>query len=137
LKGLKNPNGCDLPVTFYVSIRDSLEHLVQHLYMSNHEIADHTYNHYNLPNENEIWSAMKWLNESGGVPMEEIRGFRAPYLTHDVAQRQKLFKLGLKYDASITEHPSKNQLFPYSLDYGVAVDCSVGTGVCEPRYDRR
>ena len=48
-------------------------HLIQELYMKNHEIATHTFNHVSNPGFEEIVAAKLWLNEVAHVPMNKIR----------------------------------------------------------------
>ncbi|CEO99157.1 hypothetical protein PBRA_001062, partial [Plasmodiophora brassicae] len=132
VRGLSNPNGCDLPVTWYVSVEYTLPHLVRHVYDMNHEIATHTVHHVGLPDRDEIVGCRNWLRDQAGIPEHELRGFRAPYLMHDVRQRRTLHDNGFAYESSINQAADKRQLFPYTLDHGVAIDCSKGTGPCAP-----
>jgi hypothetical protein len=43
---------------------------------------------------NEIVSCKLWLNMTAYVPLEKIRGFRAPYLVHNEQQRTILQQNG-------------------------------------------
>ncbi|KAJ3162791.1 hypothetical protein HDU86_003765 [Geranomyces michiganensis] len=43
--GTKNPNGCHMPYTFYVSSQYTNYHMVQMMYKSGNEIAVHTMSH--------------------------------------------------------------------------------------------
>ena len=45
---------------------------------------------------NEIVAAKLWLNMTAHVPLEKIRGFRAPYLVHNAQQRQILHANGAR-----------------------------------------
>lgn len=47
----------------------------------------------------EIVGAKLWLNQTGYVPLEKIRGFRAPFLIHNPEQRTILQQNGFVYDS--------------------------------------
>ncbi|HVY30240.1 MAG TPA: polysaccharide deacetylase family protein [Polyangiaceae bacterium] len=97
-----------------------------------HEIANHTVNH---PNGGSF-SAMQWTDEiapctaalsdpdSGvGVTVDEVRGFRAPYLAYDSELFGVLTAQGLWYDTSIQScwadgDDGKACAWPYTLDQG-------------------
>ncbi|KAL4425709.1 hypothetical protein ABPG75_009725 [Micractinium tetrahymenae] len=133
-----NRNGCPLPATWFISIEYSQVEFVQQLYMKGHEIATHTYHHVGLPNATEIVSARTWLNQTAGVPLEKVRGFRGPFLLHNEQQREVLEANGFLYDSSITSTwgpgsfspDGAHNVWPFTMDYGVPIDCTIGTGSC-------
>ena len=63
------------------------------------------------------------------MPLEKIRGFRAPYLLHNEQQRATLAAAGFTYDSSITSTWGPNSfspdgahsLWPFTMDYGVPI----------------
>ena len=82
----KNPNGCPIKATFFVSHEWTNYDEVQWIARGGHELASNSISHGNLQGS----SATKWLNEMdgmrrvmakfGNVPEEEIVGIRAPQL---------------------------------------------------------
>ena len=58
----KNPNGCPISATFYVSHEWTDYGLVQSLYSDGHEIASHSISH----SFGEQFSKKKWLKEMAG-----------------------------------------------------------------------
>jgi peptidoglycan/xylan/chitin deacetylase (PgdA/CDA1 family) len=142
----RNANGCGVPATFYISIQYSDPQLIRALYDDSHEIATHSTTHSHRPNRSDIAGARDWLVEQANIPYDQITGFRAPYLNHSSVVRRDLYELGFRYDSSITEQyneqsktspgPGK-RLWPYTMDYGIPQDCSIGSGVCteEERYE--
>lgn len=132
-----NPNGCKIPATWFVSVNYTDYHLVQEAYMLGHEIATHTVNHVADPDIMEIVGAKLWLNQTAHVPLEKIKGFRAPFLIHDNDQRNMLQQNGFVYDSSIPEQfptatspDGSHRLWPYTMDYGLPQRCDLGTGPC-------
>lgn len=130
-------NGCKPPVTWFVSINYTDPHLVQEVYMKGHEIATHTLNHVMNPDVTEIVGAKLWLNSTARIPLEKIKGFRAPFLAHSAEQRYILSQNGFLYDSSIPEpfptptSPSgEARVFPYSMDFGIPQNCALGTAPC-------
>ena len=43
-----------------------------------------------------------FASQTAGVPLGKIRGFRGPFLLHDIAQRDTLAAAGFLYDSTIT-----------------------------------
>jgi len=132
-----NRNGCPVPATWYISVNYTDPALVQEVYMKGHEIATHTMNHVTLPGIDEIVGAKLWLNQTARVPLEKIKGFRAPFLVHNLEQRAMLQQNGFTFDSSIPEvyptptSPAANQkLWPYSMNFGLPQSCHLGTGPC-------
>ncbi|KAL4424145.1 hypothetical protein ABPG75_001446 [Micractinium tetrahymenae] len=132
-----NPQGCEIPATWFVSQNYTDYHLVQEVYMKNHEIATHTLYHVPNPDLFQIVGMKLWLNQTAHVPLEKIRGFRAPFLMHNPDQRKILQENGFTYDSSIpepfptaTSPDGSDRLWPYTMDYGLPQRCDLGTGPC-------
>ena len=137
LDGFKNPNGCNVPATWFTTSTGTVCDLAKKLYDENHEIAIHTVNHKQLDPglpgmEQEMMGARDDLIKCG-IPKEKLVGFRAPYLVHNPEVRGILKKNGMLYDSSIidyissqspTTHSFGQRLWPYSMDNGIAQDCS-------------
>ncbi len=115
-----------------------------------HEIGNHTHSHItsqNGPNysvsqwENEIVTCNEWLvkpaphdsdttnigmgntAEGAGIPAEDIKGFRTPYLYYNDNTFTAIQNLGFVYDCSIEDGyqdtmDGTNYLWPYTLDHG-------------------
>jgi len=136
--GLKNPNGCNVPVTFFTTQQGSDCAKVKEMFEMNHEIAAHTVNHKELRPELEdleyqILGVRDWLAAECGIPKDKIRGQRNPYLTHSPKTREIIAKAGFLYDSTINEYvgygstttpDNENRLFPYTFDNGVVQDCA-------------
>ncbi|KAG4072799.1 hypothetical protein HA402_009622 [Bradysia odoriphaga] len=95
-RGRKNPNGCPITATFYVSHEWTDYGQVQSLYADGHEMASHTVSH----SFGEQFSQKKWTREVagqreilaayGGVKLNDVRGMRAPFLS---VGGNKMFKM--------------------------------------------
>ena len=88
------------------------------------------------PTQDEINGNLIALNTLAGVPMAEIRGFRAPYLNYTVDTLKMLASVEFLYDSSssaavpVTD-PDTDAFWPYSLDYGMANDCLAVDNICK------
>lgn len=144
LAGNRHRNGCGIQATWYTSIAANPDappltkcEYVQALLRGHHEIAIHTFGHSGDPGEEEILRAVDWLHTECGVPMEEMRGFRTPYLQHTQRTFDKLRELGFLYDSSITlpgvdSSQGANHLWPYTMDNGIQQNCAASAGSCDP-----
>ena len=145
IDGFKNPNGCNVPATWFTTSTGTVCELAKKLYDENHEIAIHTVNHAQLDPgllgmEQEMMGARDDLAQCG-IPKEEMNGFRAPYLVHNPEVRSILKKHGMLYDSSIidfissqspTTRSMSQRLWPYTMDNGIAQDCSyTPAGQCD------
>uniref|UniRef100_A0A914XZ44 EGF-like domain-containing protein n=1 Tax=Panagrolaimus superbus TaxID=310955 RepID=A0A914XZ44_9BILA len=128
----KNPNGCPIKATFFVSHEWTNYDEVQWIARGGHELASNSISHSNLQGA----SATTWLNEMdgmrrvmakfGNVPEEEIVGIRAPQLApggdkqFDMMQRS-----GFLYDNSISANPGKENepYWPQTLDHKLSWSC--------------
>jgi len=143
--GHKNPNGCNVPATWFTTSTGTDCALAKKLYDQNHEIALHTVHHAELVPamknmEQEIMGAKTAMIDCG-IPAEAMNGFRSPYLIHNPAVRSILEKNGFLYDSSIDEYVSPEslttnsfgqRLWPYTFDFGIAQDCNwtIPSGQC-------
>ncbi|CAH1960769.1 unnamed protein product [Acanthoscelides obtectus] len=128
----KNPNGCPIAATFYVSHEWTDYSQVQNLYADGHEMASHTVSH----SFGEQFSQKKWTREVagqreilsayGGVKLEDVRGMRAPFLS---VGGNKMFKMlydsNFTYDSSMPIYENKPPSWPYTLDYKLFHDCMI------------
>jgi len=130
-KGLAHSNGCPVVATHFVQNIYTNYHQVQQLYAQGDEIALHTFGHTALASQHEINSGRTVLSTFAGIPLSDIRGFRAPFLNYTNDLIQSVQNLGLAYDSSA---PTIRQdaSWPYTLDNGFSdtdVDCNT-TGTC-------
>ena len=134
-----NPNGDPVKATFFVSLDSLIDYgCVNKLYAAGHEIAIHTMTHSTSTNtglatwRQEIVGCRKALSQYAAIPLDEIVGFRAPYLQFNNAMFQLLGERGFRYDSNLLEWPGSastnaaNYLWPYTLDWGVAQSNSTG-----------
>ncbi|XP_053979906.1 uncharacterized protein LOC128877009 isoform X1 [Hylaeus volcanicus] len=131
-KGRKNPNGCPISATFYVSHEWTDYSQVQNLYAAGHEIASHTVSH----SFGEQFSQRKWsrevagqreiLSAYGGVKLEDVRGMRAPFLSVGGNNMFKmLWDTNFTYDSSMPIYENRPPSWPYTLDYRLFHDCMI------------
>ena len=129
-QGPRNPNGCPVSATFFVSTEYNDYSLTQRMYNQGNEIATHTMNHYADPSAREIIGAVQALSAWGGVPKKDIIGFRTPFLAYSTNTFKFVRGSGLfAYDSSINMDPN-DAYWPYTLDNGPVNECRTGT--CEP-----
>ncbi|XP_011259124.2 uncharacterized protein LOC105253057 isoform X2 [Camponotus floridanus] len=130
--GRKNPNGCPISATFYVSHEWTDYTQVQNLYADGHEMASHTVSH----SFGEQFSARKWAREVagqreilaayGGVKLEDVRGMRAPFLSVGGNNMFKmLWDTNFTYDSSMPIYENRPPSWPYTLDYKLFHDCMI------------
>ncbi|KAL0103005.1 hypothetical protein PUN28_018362 [Cardiocondyla obscurior] len=130
--GRKNPNGCPIAATFYVSHEWTDYSQVQNLYADGHEMASHTVSH----SFGEQFSARKWAREVagqreilaayGGVKLEDVRGMRAPFLSVGGNNMFKmLWDTNFTYDSSMPIYENRPPSWPYTLDYKLFHDCMI------------
>ncbi|CAI2357119.1 unnamed protein product [Caenorhabditis sp. 36 PRJEB53466] len=129
---LKNPNGCDVKATFFISHEWTNYDAVNWLVSKNMELASNSISHESLEHEN----TNRWLNEMdgqrrilakfGGAPEEQIVGIRAPQLA---LGGDNMFEMmvGAEFlwDNSMSANPGIHgePFWPQTLDYQVAWDC--------------
>ncbi|KAF8555101.1 hypothetical protein OG21DRAFT_1508030 [Imleria badia] len=132
----KNPNGCPLKMTYFTSLNYTNYTLVTDWYVSGNEIADHTMTHVGSPPAVEINGNLIALNALAGVPLDSIKGFRAPFLNYTNETFHLLAAADFMYDSSTTASipitdPDTDAYWPYTLDYGLANDCLTVDGICQ------
>ncbi|CAG8560891.1 7182_t:CDS:2, partial [Acaulospora morrowiae] len=121
----KNPNGCPIKGTYYVSTQYTDYSLVTRWYSSGHEVADHTMTHVAIPPEDEIIGNKKALNSFAGIPHGKLMGFRTPFLNYTPDTFKYLAEQGFLYDSSVTSVGSDDS-WPYTMDNGLFHDCDKG-----------
>lgn len=143
-----NRNGCNMPTTFYVLEAGTSCELAKAFWEENSEIAIHSKTHLPLVDpfpggpskmRDEMFSARAFLNETCGIPLEDMVGYRAPQLVHNPPVRQMLASAQppFLYDSSIPDFWGNNsqispnasvRLWPYSMDAGIPQDCAYFAG---------
>ena len=129
----RNPNGCPISATFFVSGNGGNRYdLVRQLYNDGHEIACHTATHQlSIPwwdeatkeqLTEEVIGMRGLLVQKAGIPFEEIRGMRMPYLTMRGDEQLEMIKeAGLRYDSSCMAGPSNTvanpPVWPFTWDH--------------------
>jgi hypothetical protein len=95
LGNLTNSNGCPAPVTWFTTTDGTECALIKQLYAKGDEIADHTMSHPQIDagasvavRQKEIIGARTYLNETCGVPLERIAGYRSTFLVNNPGTRE-------------------------------------------------
>jgi len=140
----KNPNGCPIHGTFYVSHEFTNYAMVNKLSNQGHEIAVNSITN-RLPESwwdgnatiedwfDEMVGQANIINRFGGVKMEDIRGLRVPYLRPGWNRQFLMMKeFGFVYDSSIPAPLSDPPLWPYTLDFKIPHKC-IGRRKCPSR----
>ncbi|KAB7498765.1 hypothetical protein Anas_06332 [Armadillidium nasatum] len=140
----KNPNGCSIKSTFFVSHKYTNYSAVQELYRQGHEIAVHSISH----NDSEsFWTEAtkeEWAREMAGnreiiknfanISDQVIYGVRAPYLrvggNNQFTMMEENFFL---YDSTITAPLQNPPLWPYMLFYRMPHTCHGNIQKCPTR----
>ncbi|KAI3438445.1 hypothetical protein D9Q98_000875 [Chlorella vulgaris] len=149
-----NRNGCNMPATFFVLEAGNDCNLAKAFWEQNSEIAIHSKTHLPLTDpfflgpagrEDEMFHAKTYLNETCGIPLEDMVGYRAPQLVHNPPVRALLEAKGMLYDSSILEFygpPSESspnasaRLWPYTMDSGIPQDCAYFAGATCTQTER-
>ncbi|KDE02386.1 hypothetical protein MVLG_07058 [Microbotryum lychnidis-dioicae p1A1 Lamole] len=84
----------------------------------------------------EINGNLAALNAFSGIPLVELKGFRAPMLNFSSSTLTTLHTSGFLYDSSATsaspaDVAATDAYWPYTLDNGLANNCLDVTGVCK------
>lgn len=125
----KNPNGCPIKATFYISHEWTDYSQVQDLYADGHEVASHTVTH----SDGKGFDETKWADEVigmaemlvrfAGVNPQDIKGMRAPFLQiGGDAMFNALQRYGLYYDSSMS---TTGTSWPYTLEHNIPHSCAV------------
>ena len=129
----RNPNGCPIAATFFVSHEWTDYKMVRQLYLYGHEIADHSISH-RLPRDwwrtatyrewrEELVGQRRNIAKKAGVPKSEVRGVRVPFLEiGSDTQFEVLTENNFEYDASFLTGPYNDRdwrlsAWPYTLDF--------------------
>lgn len=124
-QGRKNPNGCPIGLTYFVSHNYTDYSLVEHVYRTEGaEIEDHSVTHRSPTTWWEDASEEEWSHEImdqkeilslwGGVGASEIRGFRSPFLATSETELKVLHEKDFLYEASMV---TRTNYWPFTLDY--------------------
>lgn len=132
----KNPNGCPISATFFVSHKYTDYVLANKLWTEGHEIASHSISHA-TPSiawragskalwKKEIAGERDMLSSYGKIDKKEIRGLRAPYLAINGDVTFAMMKEeGFMYDSSMPTAVNEVTMWPYSMDFGTQHRCTV------------
>ena len=116
LAGRKNPNGCDIRFTFFVSHDNTDYALLQTLAAEGHEMASHSITHrteldtwwHGGSVENmtgEIVGMRDMMQTWGGLPRDSVKGWRAPFLATSENQIRVLQANNFTYESSMQTPP--------------------------------
>ncbi|XP_075525553.1 chitin deacetylase 7-like isoform X3 [Dermacentor variabilis] len=133
-------NGCNLAATFFVSAAYTDFSLVHELHSVGSEIAIHSITHRDNMSYWRTLDVAGWEAEFVGdrdllrdyalIPERDMVGARAPYLEAGSGEAYRMMRQnGFVYDSSIfidyIKMTDKLPVFPYTLDYGLATECTV------------
>ncbi|XP_062597797.1 uncharacterized protein LOC134259213 [Saccostrea cucullata] len=128
----RNPNGCPISMTLFISHANTVYSLVREFYQKGFEIASHSVTHSHPSSatfRNEAEKQKENLAKKARIPKSKIRGWRSPFLEPmGDAQPNILQSLGYSYDATLTISKSKQTdraPLPFTLDYGWPYDCKI------------
>ncbi|XP_062611465.1 uncharacterized protein LOC134273290 [Saccostrea cucullata] len=129
----RNPNGCPIGMTLYVSHTYTQYPLVKRYYKEGHEIAVHSVTHTHIKTradlQREADKQKRNIAKFADIPLDDIIGWRSPFLeTAGDEQAEVLKGLGYRYDISLTYKRSKmsgQSPFPFTLDYGWTFYCQI------------
>uniref|UniRef100_A0A914VG41 EGF-like domain-containing protein n=1 Tax=Plectus sambesii TaxID=2011161 RepID=A0A914VG41_9BILA len=130
----KNPNGCPIKGTFFISHEWNNYDQTQWLYTNEHEIGVNSITHETLATE----PVARWDAEMDGmrdalrtfsfVDTAEVVGVRAPQLSvGGESQFEMMRNRGFLYDNSMSANPGSRgrPFWPQTLDYSIAWNCEV------------
>uniref|UniRef100_A0A5S6QXX1 EB domain-containing protein n=1 Tax=Trichuris muris TaxID=70415 RepID=A0A5S6QXX1_TRIMR len=130
----KNPNGCPIKATFFISHEYNNYQHSQWLYWKGHEIAVNSITHETLSESPMLeWAAemdgmRTLLNRLSAVNASVVRGMRAPQLAvGGNRQFAMMQRYQFAYDNSMSVNPGRDgaSYWPQTLDYQVAWPCEV------------
>ena len=126
LRGRRNPNGCNVSVTFFASHKDTDYSLAAELANSGHELAVHSVTH-RTPNTfwsedrnnteeltHEILDMRDILSRWAHVPKSNVAGYRTPFLASSENQLKILHENDFLYDCTMV---TNEMYWPFTLDY--------------------
>ena len=121
----RNPNGCPIGLTYFVSNSFSDYALMEGVYANEGaEFADHTVTHRTPISWWEEATEDEWSHEIndqrtimelwGGIPKDKVKGFRSPYLVTSETEIKVLHDSAFSYEASMG---TDTYYWPYTLGY--------------------
>lgn len=124
-QGRKNPNGCPVGLTFFVSHNYTDYALAEDLYYSEqYEMADHSVDHREPTTwwqnatldewKHEIMDQKTILMKWGNIPAKSIEGFRSPFLVTSENEIKTLYANNFTYEATMG---TTDLYWPFTLDY--------------------
>jgi peptidoglycan/xylan/chitin deacetylase (PgdA/CDA1 family) len=134
-----NPNGCNVPVTWFVLQLGTDCATAKTLWEQNHEMALHTVNHVSLYTSytgdltKEMMGVRDYLNKTCGIPLTDLVGYRNPYLVHNPSTRKIQASNEILYDSSMIQafqNDSESEtgpgmrVWPFTMDYGIPINCN-------------
>ena len=134
--GKVNPNGCPIAATFFLSHEYTNYVMVNSLYHQRHAIVDHTITHrtpipwWKEANytqwQQEIVGQREIINKVGFVALEDVKGFRAPFLQIGGDNEFKvLYDAKFLFESSMSTMIRDPPLWPYTLDYSSTQECVI------------
>merc|ERR1712106_92712 len=140
----KNPNGCDIKASFFVSHKYTNYSSVQEMHYLGHEIAAHSITHND---DEQFWTQATvddWAKEMAGsrliidkfanITDNSVVGLRAPYLrVGGNNQFTMMEEQAFLYDSSITAPLSDIPQWPYTLYYRMPHACHGHIQTCPTR----
>jgi len=143
-KQRRNPNGCDIKATFFVSHKYTNYSAVEEMHRLGHEIAAHSITH----NDDEtFWTEATvddWAKEMAGsrliiekfgnITDNSVVGLRAPYLRVGGNRQFKMMEeQSFLYDSSITAPLRNPPLWPYTMYFKMPHRCHGNLQNCPTR----
>ncbi|XP_021357562.1 uncharacterized protein LOC110453064 [Mizuhopecten yessoensis] len=129
----KNPNGCPITPTLYISHKYTQYDVVREYRELGYELAVHSVTHTNINTGPKVLQEARDQKENiinlAGAKREDVVGWRSPFLqTAGDVQVEMLQRLGYEYDISLTNkraHMRDSSPFPFTLDYGWQYNCQI------------
>ncbi|KAF7281270.1 chitin deacetylase-like protein serp [Rhynchophorus ferrugineus] len=130
----KNPNGCDIKSTFFISHKYTNYSAVQEMHRKGHEIAVHSITHNDDENFWSNASVEDWAREMGGqrlitekfanITDNSVVGVRAPYLRVGGNNQFTMMEdQAFLYDSTITAPLNNPPLWPYTMYFRMPHRC--------------
>jgi len=140
----RNPNGCDIKATFFVSHKYTNYSAVQNMHRLGHEIASHSITH---KEDESFWTGAtleEWAKEMAGsrliiekfanITDNSVVGLRAPYLrVGGNNQFTMMEEQSFLYDSSITAPLQNPPLWPYTMYFKMPHVCHGNLQNCPTR----
>lgn len=126
----RNPNGCPITMSLYVSHNDTQYWRVQAYHRAGHEIGVHSVVHGHIKTKDALQSEAtqqrNYLHTKANIPANELVGWRSPFLeTAGDQQPALLQRLGYQYDISLPYSHDDQITWPFTLDFGFPYPCNI------------